>query len=148
MIWDFLAKIVNFSPSPKQNHQNFGFLSISYQNLTSLWPKLPKSIPLPRLTLPKRIPLARLEVRKRVPLRAAHPQVPLLWKNPPLWPYGRLETYAGFVSRNFPQAFATRSLGRGHCAEDTSKLDLIVPKLAIIICWKENDFAVTLLGEV
>ena len=29
------------------------------------------------------LPLARLEVGKSVPLRAAHPQVPLLWKNPP-----------------------------------------------------------------
>ena len=28
------------------------------------------------------MPLARLEVRKSIPLWAAHPQVPLLWKNP------------------------------------------------------------------
>ena len=82
MIWDFLVKIVNFLPSTKQNHQHFLFLSISYKKLTSLSPKLPKSILLPRLTLPKHIPLARPDARKRVPLGAAHPQVPLLWKNP------------------------------------------------------------------
>ena len=33
--------------------------------------------------LRKSIPLGRLEVRKILHLRAAHPQVPLLWKNPP-----------------------------------------------------------------
>ena len=31
----------------------------------------------------KIIPLARLEVRKSISLLAAHPQVPLLWENPP-----------------------------------------------------------------
>ena len=64
MIWDFIAKIINFSLSPEQSQQNFWFLSISYQHLTCFWPKLPKSISLPRLKLPRRIPLARLEVWK------------------------------------------------------------------------------------
>ena len=44
------------------------------------------TIPLARPKLQKNIPLARLEVRKSIPLRAAHPQVPLLWKIPP-WQY-------------------------------------------------------------
>ena len=84
MIWDLLAKIVDFSPSPKHNHQNFGFLSISYQNLTSLWLKLPKSIPLHRLTLPKHMPLARLKVRKMVPLEQHIPRY-LYYGRPPSW---------------------------------------------------------------
>ena len=54
--------------------KKFGFLYRNYRSLTFLWPKLPKSIPLPRLNgrkLAKSIPLARLnglKLAKSIPL--------------------------------------------------------------------------------
>ena len=66
LLWTKITKILGF-----------------YAGINKIWPFF--SIPLPRLKLPKNIPLARLEARKSTPLRAAHPQVPLQWKNPPPW---------------------------------------------------------------
>ena len=54
--------------------KKIGFLYRNYRSLTFLWPKLPKSIPLPRLNgreLAKSIPLARLnglKLAKSIPL--------------------------------------------------------------------------------
>ena len=81
----FLGQNLQFFTSLKQNHQSFLFLDINYQNLTCPWPKSTKSIPSPTLTLPRCITLAGLEVRKNAPLQVAHPQVPLLWRNPQPW---------------------------------------------------------------
>ncbi len=44
---------------------------------------LPNMIPFARPKLPKSISLVRLEIRKSIPSFVVHPQVPLLWKNPP-----------------------------------------------------------------
>ena len=55
------------------------FLHFFHRNWQKACPCLDKT----RLKLPKSIPLATLEVQKSIPLRAANPQVPSLWKNPP-----------------------------------------------------------------
>ena len=75
MSWCFLDWNCQISPSLYQNHQHIGLLYKNYQNLTFLWSKLSKGLPLARLKLPKQYTLGQVRSLKKNTLAGTHPHV-------------------------------------------------------------------------